>query len=136
MVWHPAKYAELLAEKMKKHKVNVWLINTGWAGGAYGVGSRIKLKYTRAILDAVHSGKLASAPTKADPVFGFKVVTECPDVPSEILIPENAWADKKAFGETAAKLAGLFTENFKKFSTDKTADIETGGPKAKVDGGK
>ena len=130
LVWHPAKYAELLAEKMKEHKVNVWLVNTGWAGGSYGIGSRIKLKFTRAIIDAIHSGELATAPTRPDPIFGFQVVTAAPHVPAEILVPENSWADKDTFRATATKLAKLFTENFKKFEAGASAEIKAAGPKA------
>ena len=85
LVWHPSKYAEMLAEKMRKHNARVWLVNTGWSGGGYGVGKRISLKNTRAIIDAIHSGALAKAKTERDPVFGFDVVAECPGVPSEIL---------------------------------------------------
>src|SRR5271165_182561 len=105
LVWHPAKYAELLAAKMKKHHVNVWLVNTGWSGGSYGHGSRMKLKYTRSIIDAIHSGALASAMTKTDPTFGFEVVAQCPNVPDEILVPEEAWPDAAAYRATAQKLA-------------------------------
>ena len=89
LVWHPTKYAEMLAEKMRTHGAHAWLINTGWSGGPYGVGARIKLKYTRAIVDAIHSGALRDAPTAADPVFGVAVPTECPEVPSDILVPKN-----------------------------------------------
>ena len=85
LVWRPAKYAELLAAKMQQHKANAWLVNTGWSGGAYGVGSRMKLKLTRAIINAIHSGELAQAETARDPVFGFAVPTACPGVPAEIL---------------------------------------------------
>ncbi|MDR3402856.1 MAG: phosphoenolpyruvate carboxykinase (ATP) [Chthoniobacter sp.] len=129
LVWHPAKYAELLAEKLKEHKVNVWLINTGWSGGSYGIGSRIKLKFTRAIIDAIHAGALASAPTQTDPIFGFDVVTAVPHVPAGILIPEQSWADKEAFAATAEKLAGLFVENFKKFESGASAEVKAAGPK-------
>jgi phosphoenolpyruvate carboxykinase (ATP) len=129
LVWHPAKYAELLAEKLAKHHVNVWLINTGWSGGSYGVGSRIKLKFTRAIIDAIHEGTLAGASTQPDPVFGIHIVTQVPNVPAEILVPEQTWADKKAFAATAAKLAGLFIENFKKFESGATAEVKSAGPK-------
>src|SRR5690606_18086374 len=108
LVWHPGKYAELLAEKLEKHQANVWLVNTGWTGGAYGEGARIKLKYTRAIIDAIHSGELADAPTEADPVFGFEVVTACPNVPDEILVPKQTWKDADGYDQTAAKLASLF----------------------------
>src|SRR5690242_17415073 len=108
LVWHPNKYAELLAAKMKKHNARVWLVNTGWGGGGPGVGKRISLKNTRAIIDAIHDGSLAKAKTQKDEVFGFDVATECPNVSPEILIPRNAWADKAAFDATAKKLAGLF----------------------------
>ena len=128
LVWHPAKYAALLAEKMQRHQVNVWLVNTGWSGGSYGTGARIKLRYTRAIIDAIHSGALASAPTQRDPVFGFEVMTQCPEVPAEILRPESAWTDAAAYRSTAQKLAGLFTANFEKFTSGVTADIREGGP--------
>ena len=130
MVWHPAKYAELLAEKMKKHNTNVWLINTGWAGGAYGVGERIKLKYSRAIIDAINSGELAKMPTETDPVFGFDVVTECPNVPSEILKPRNAWADKAAYDAQAKKLAKMFNDNFAQFADGASAEVKAAAPKA------
>lgn len=129
LVWHPAKYAELLADKMREHKVNVWLINTGWSGGSHGIGARIKLKFTRAIIDAIHAGALASVPTQPDPVFGIHVVTEVPHVPSEILIPEHTWANKSAFALTARKLAGLFVANFKKFEAGATAEVKAAGPK-------
>ena len=78
LVWHPSKYAELLAEKMRKHNARVWLVNTGWGGGGYGVGKRISLKNTRAIIDAIHSGALAKAKTERDPIFGFGIVTDVP----------------------------------------------------------
>jgi phosphoenolpyruvate carboxykinase (ATP) len=129
LVWHPAKYAGLLAEKLAKHHVNVWLINTGWSGGSHGVGARIKLKFTRAIIDAIHAGTLAGAPSQSDPIFGFQIVTAVPNVPAEILIPKDTWADKTAFAATAAKLAGLFIENFKKFESGATAEVKAAGPK-------
>src|SRR5580765_3278397 len=104
LVWHPNKYAELLADKMKKHGSRVWLVNTGWGGGAFGTGTRIKLSYTRAIIDAIHSGALADARTQRDPVFGFDIVTQCPEVPAEILQPRTAWADEKAYDAAAKNL--------------------------------
>lgn len=129
LVWHPGKYAELLAEKMKKHQANVWLVNTGWAGGAYGVGARIKLKFTRAIVDAIHSRSLADAPTQADPVFGFDVVTAVDGVPSEILVPKQTWADAAAFDRSAAKLAGLFNDNFKQYADGVSDAVRAAAPK-------
>jgi phosphoenolpyruvate carboxykinase (ATP) len=131
LVWHPAKYAELLADKMKKHKVNVWLLNTGWSGGSHGIGARIKLKFTRAILDAIHAGTLASAKTQPDPTFGFQVVTHVPHVPANILVPEHTWTDKAAFAATARKLAGLFIENFKKFESGTAPEVTLAGPAVK-----
>jgi phosphoenolpyruvate carboxykinase (ATP) len=128
LVWHPSKYAELLAAKMKEHKARVWLVNTGWSGGAHGVGKRISLKNTRAIIDAVHSGALAKAKTQRDAVFGFDVVSECPGVPAEILLPRNAWADKSAYDATAKKLAGLFRENFKTYEAGANAEVKAAGP--------
>ena len=91
LVWHPMKYAQMLADKMQQHQASAWLINTGWTGGAYGSGSRIRLAYTRAIIDAIHSGQLAKAPTTTEPVFGLAVPTAVPGVPSEILIPADTW---------------------------------------------
>ncbi|MCA9208733.1 MAG: phosphoenolpyruvate carboxykinase (ATP), partial [Planctomycetales bacterium] len=130
LVWHPGKYAELLADRIKRHNANVWLVNTGWSGGAYGVGKRIKLGNTRAIIDAIHSGELSDAPTQADPVFGLQVVTKCPGVPDEILVPRNAWADKAKFDETARKLAKLFSDNFAKYADGVSDAIKSAGPKA------
>ena len=130
LVWHPGKYAQLLAERMMQNKTNVWLVNTGWSGGAYGTGSRIKLKFTRAIIDAIHDGELAHEPTETDPVFGFNVMTHCPNVPSEILIPKNTWSDKAAFEATAKKLAGLFRENFKTYEDGVSDAVKNAGPRA------
>jgi phosphoenolpyruvate carboxykinase (ATP) len=128
LVWRPAKYAELLAQKMRQHQASVWLVNTGWAGGSYGTGSRISLKFTRAIIDAIHSGDLVDAPVRRDPVFGFDVMTQCPGVPSEILIPENAWADKAAFQATAKKLATLFLKNFDQYQEAASEEVRAAAP--------
>src|SRR5262249_17486637 len=122
LVWHPSKYAELLAEKMRQHNARVWLVNTGWGGGAPRTGKRISLKHTRAIIDAIHSGALAKAKTVRDSVFGFEVVSEVPEVPSEILIPRNAWADKSAYDAAAKKLAGLFNKNFETYAGGASAE--------------
>lgn len=129
MVWHPSKYAELLAENIKKHDAHVWLVNTGWIGGAYGTGSRIKLKYTRAIIDAIHSGDLAKAETVTDAVFGVEIPTTCPEVPTEILQPRNAWADTAAYDAQANHLANLFVDNFKKFEDGCSPEILAAAPK-------
>ena len=115
LVWQPSKYAELLADRMRRHGSHAWLINTGWTGGAYGAGSRISIKYTRAIINAIHDGLLDEVPIAVDPVFGLEVPTKCPHVPSEVLTPQASWPDTAAYQATAAKLAGLFAENFKQF---------------------
>jgi phosphoenolpyruvate carboxykinase (ATP) len=130
LMWHPSKYAELLAEKMRKHNARVWLVNTGWGGGAYGTGKRISLKNTRAIIDAIHSGALKTAKTERDPTFGFEIVTEVPGVPPEILHPRNCWADKAAYDATAKKLAALFTKNFETYAAGASAEVKAAGPKA------
>ena len=129
MVWHPARYAELLAERIKKHSTQVWLVNTGWSGGPYGVGSRMKLGFTRSIVDAIHSGALSGADTAEDPLFGLAVPTRCPDVPSDILIPRGTWANPAAYDETARKLAYLFRENFKKYESGAKAEVRAAGPR-------
>jgi phosphoenolpyruvate carboxykinase (ATP) len=129
LVWHPTRYAALLAEKMARHKADVWLVNTGWTGGAYGWGSRMKLAYTRAILDAIHDGTLAGAPTTPDPVFGLAMVTACPGVPPEMLIPRNTWPDPLAYDAAARKLARLFRENFRAYETS-ALDLSSAGPRA------
>ncbi len=94
---------------MRKHKASVWLVNTGWGGGPYGVGKRINLKNTRAIGDAIHSGARASAKTQRDPIFGFEIVTDCSGVPVEILRPRDSWADKSAYDATAKSLPASLT---------------------------
>jgi phosphoenolpyruvate carboxykinase (ATP) len=124
LVWHPNKYAELLAAKMKRHKARVWLVNTGWTGGAYGVGKRISLKYTRAIIDAIHDGALGRARIERHPVFGFDVVIECPGVPADILLPRDAWNDKTAYDATATRLASLFRDNFRKYESSVSEEIK------------
>lgn len=129
MVWHPLKYAELLAERLQKHNAQAWLVNTGWTGGGYGVGERIKLAYTRAIIDAIHSGELIKAPTVTDPVFGLAVPQECPGVPSEILMPRNVWKDPQAYDQAAAQLAKLFEENYRQYAKADVA-IAVDGPGA------
>lgn len=130
MVWHPTKYAELLAEKISKYQVDVWLVNTGWAGGGYGKGERIKLKYSRAIVDAINTGKLKNAPSIQDPRFGFSVITECPDVPAEILQPQNAWQDKQAYVEQANALVERFENNFNKnYLNQASEELKAAAPK-------
>jgi phosphoenolpyruvate carboxykinase (ATP) len=129
LVWHPMKYAELLAEKLQRHEANCWLVNTGWSGGSHGVGKRMKLALTRAIIDGIHSGELSRARTVPDPVFGVGVVTECPGVPPEVLKPRDTWQDKTAYDTIARKLARLFQENFRQFDRDVRSDVREAGPR-------
>lgn len=128
MMWHPNKYAELLIKRIVDQKASAWLVNTGWTGGAYGVGSRIKLKYTRAIIDAIHQGELQSVNTVKDPDFGFEIPTSCPNVPSDLLIPKNTWENKEKHDEVKKKLVNLFRENFKKFESKVNQEILAAGP--------
>ncbi|CAJ1338095.1 unnamed protein product [Effrenium voratum] len=128
MVWHPAKYAELLAEKMAKHNVNAWLINTGWTGGAYGSGHRMSLKDTRAIIDAIHSGDLAKVEYENMSRFNLQVPKSCPNVDTQILMPNKTWKNQEDFEHTAVKLATLFKENFKKFEEGCSDDIRAAAP--------
>jgi phosphoenolpyruvate carboxykinase (ATP) len=128
LVWHPAKYAELLAHQMKTHRADVWLVNTGWTGGSYGVGSRIKLSHTRAILDAIHSGALADAPTETDPFFGLSAITRVPHVPEELLVPAAAWSDEASYRATAGKLAAAFRQNFAAYADGVSAAVLAAAP--------
>ena len=129
LVWHPSKYAEMLAEKMREHGSEAWLVNTGITGGPYGVGHRMPLPHTRSIIDAIHDGSLTDAPSETDPVFGFEVPTTCPSVPDDILFPRSTWDDKAAYDEQAQKLVGLFREHFKKYEDAAGAEIAAAGPK-------
>ncbi|WP_224484091.1 phosphoenolpyruvate carboxykinase (ATP) [Robertkochia aurantiaca] len=128
MMWHPNDYARLLADKMKKHRVNAWLVNTGWTGGPYGEGSRIKLKYTRAMIDAIHNGDFEGVETKKDSAFKFEVPLHCPEVPDELMIPKNTWKDQEAYEQTRNKLVKLFRENFKQFEEKTDPKIIGAGP--------
>ncbi|MDF1746204.1 MAG: phosphoenolpyruvate carboxykinase (ATP), partial [Gimesia sp.] len=129
LVWHPGKYADLLAEKIRQTNANVWLVNTGWNGGAYGVGKRISLKHTRAIIDAIHSGTLNDAPTEIDPIFGTATITKCPNVDDKMLVPHHSWADQSAYKATAVKLATAFNENFMKYASGVSAEVLKAAPR-------
>ena len=130
MPLHPTKYAEMLGEKMDKHEVKVWLINTGWSGGEYGIGSRIKLRYTRDMITAALEGKLDNVDFKEHEVFGLKMPTECPNVPAEILNPKNTWDNKDGYDRKADQLAVAFVENFRKFADYANDEIMAAAPKA------
>jgi phosphoenolpyruvate carboxykinase (ATP) len=129
MALHPSKYANLLEQRLKQHKVNCWLINTGWSGGPYGTGQRLKIAYSRAMVKAAINGDLDNVPTTIDPIFGLAVPQSCPGVPSETLIQRDTWSDKKAFDDYAKKLAGLFIKNFKEFEKEVSAEVGNAGPK-------
>ena len=127
---HPGKYAEMLGAKMQKHHVNVWLVNTGWTGGPYGEGHRMKLDFTRAMITAALEGSLDEVETTLDPVFGVAIPKEVPGVPTEVLIPRNTWEDKEAYDEKAAYLAGLFVKNFEKYAAGVSEETLAAAPKA------
>jgi phosphoenolpyruvate carboxykinase (ATP) len=129
MPLHPGVYAHMLGEKMQKHQVDVWLINTGWTGGPAGVGQRMKLAYTRAMITSALEGKLDNVEFENHAVFGIAIPKECPDVPSEILNPGNTWADKNAYDEKAKYLASLFIKNFEKYSSGVNKEVLDAAPK-------
>nr|WP_314836479.1 phosphoenolpyruvate carboxykinase (ATP) [uncultured Flavobacterium sp.] len=128
MPLHPTKYAEMLSKKMKDGNVKVWLINTGWTGGPYGIGSRMKLKYTRAMITAALNGELDNVAYENHKVFGFAKPQSCPNVPSEILNPRNTWEDPELYDKKAVELAQKFKANFAKFSAFANAEIMAGAP--------
>jgi phosphoenolpyruvate carboxykinase (ATP) len=128
---HPGKYAEMLGEKLKANpNINVWLINTGWTGGAYGTGSRMKLAYTRAMITAALNGELNNVTYETHPVFGYAMPTSCPNAPAELLNPRNTWADKSAYDAQANKLANMFVKNFEQYAAGVSKEILDAAPKA------
>jgi phosphoenolpyruvate carboxykinase (ATP) len=130
LVWHPTKYAELLKEKIEEHQSNVWLVNTGWTGGSYGVGHRFSLRYTRAIVSAILNGALDNAAYDNDPHFGLAMPRDVPNVPVNLLNPRHAWSDPAAYDATALKLAAMFRQNFQKYADRATPEILAGGPRS------
>ena len=129
MVHHPYKYAELLKRKIERYGVTCWLVNTGWVGGPYGVGKRISIKYTRALLSAALNGKLDEVKFTKDPVFEFEVPTQCPNVPDEVLNPATSWGDKKEYDRRYKDLAMRFAQNFGKFEDGTPQEVVEAGPK-------
>ncbi len=129
LVWHPTKYAEMLGELLKQHGSQVWLVNTGWSGGAYGTGKRMKLGYTRAMVRAALDGSLATAEFHADPIFGLHLPKTVAGVPDDVLNPRGTWADGAEYDAQATKLAGMFRENIKKFGDAVSPAILAAGPK-------
>jgi phosphoenolpyruvate carboxykinase (ATP) len=126
---HPGEYAKMLGEKMERHDVKVWLVNTGWTGGPYGIGHRMKLKHTRAMITAALEDKLNDVEFETDPVFHLVIPKSCPDVPDEVLNPVNTWEDKQAYEEKSKYLAGLFIRNFEKYKDGVSQEILAAAPK-------
>ncbi|MFQ5671526.1 MAG: phosphoenolpyruvate carboxykinase [Nitrospinales bacterium] len=129
MALHPSVYASLLREKIDKHQVDCWLVNTGWTGGSYGVGKRMSINHTRTMIHAILSGELNRVPTKPDPIFGLHIPESCRDVPRELLNPRNTWKTPAAYDAKARELAGLFIEHFKNYQNTVAAEIQLAGPK-------
>jgi phosphoenolpyruvate carboxykinase (ATP) len=129
MVHPPQYYADLLRRKIERHGAQCWLVNTGWVGGPYGVGKRISIRYTRALLSAALQGKLDAVPARKDPVFGFDVPATCPDVPDDVLDPSVSWSNKKEYDKKYRQLAARFVENFRKFEDGVTAGVLDAGPR-------
>lgn len=130
MPLHPTVYAKLLGERLSRHKTDCWLINSGWSGGAYGEGSRMKIEITRALLSAAFDGSLAGVKYEADPIFNLLVPASCPGVPADILVPKNTWRDKQAYERKARELASRFVANFAKYADYAGRDVVNAGPKA------
>ena len=129
MPLHPTVYARLLGEKLAKHQAQVWLVNTGWSGGPVGVGSRMKIAFTRAMVHAALNGELDNVPTTLDPIFGLPIPIACPGIPPEVLNPRNTWADPAAYDQKARELAALFVKNFEKFKAQAKPEVIAAGPR-------
>jgi phosphoenolpyruvate carboxykinase (ATP) len=129
LVLRPGLYAEMLAEKMRRHRARAWLVNTGWSGGPFGVGSRMRLAYTRAAIDAIHSGALADVPVREDPNFGLQVPVSGPNVPSNLMVPRDTWHDREAYDRCARRLAHRFHENFALYAEHTSEEVRAAGPR-------
>jgi phosphoenolpyruvate carboxykinase (ATP) len=129
MVRPPEEYASMLKQRMLKHDANVWLVNTGWVGGRFGVGKRISIRHTRNLLNAVLEGKLDKVKYRNDKLFGFKVPESCPDVPNDVLKPSNSWGDKNDYWKKYDALAARFIENFKLYEKNCSIEVKKAGPK-------
>ena len=136
MSLHPSVYADMLGERIDKHKVSCWLVNTGWTGGAYGVGKRIEIKYTRAMIKAILEGQLDNVETETDPVFGIQIPLVIKGVPKEYLFPRNTWKNPEAYDEKANELANQFIENFKEYENNVDKKILDASPKPVAGKGK
>ena len=128
MVQSPIVYAKLLGQRIAHHAVDVWLVNTGWSGGPHGVGRRMDIGYTRALIAAALGGELRQAPLRHDATFNLAVPTACPGVPSDVLDPRRTWADVAAYDAQAARLAAMFHENFSRFAGQVPDEIAAAGP--------
>ncbi len=128
MALHPRVYVRMLGERIKQHKVKVWLINTGWTGGPFGVGHRMKIAYTRAMIRAALGGELDKVPMEQDPIFGLQIPTACPDIPAGVLRVRETWADPDAYDEQASKVAFMFHQNFTQFAGDVSEEVRAAGP--------
>jgi phosphoenolpyruvate carboxykinase (ATP) len=130
MPMHPSRYAELLGKKLDETGADIWLVNTGWSGGPQdGKGKRMKIAYTRAMVNAVLDGKLKGIETEAEPFFGLQIPKSCPGVPDEILNTRNTWDDKEAYDVQAKKLAGMFVKNFEQYADQVSPEILAATPK-------
>jgi len=129
MVRHPYEYAAMLKQRMLKHNVNVWLVNTGWVGGRFGVGKRISIRHTRNLLNAALDGRLDKVEYRKDKLFGFEVPTSCPDVPTDVLDPASSWGNKDEYWKKYDALAARFIENFKLFEKETSEEVKKAGPK-------
>jgi phosphoenolpyruvate carboxykinase (ATP) len=125
----PGRYATMLGEKIARHRSRVWLVNTGWTGGPYGVGSRMKITFTRAMIRAALSGALDTVPYETDPVFNVDVPAACPGVPPEVLQPRRTWANPDEYDRQAARLARMFADNFQTFAAEVSEDVRAAGPR-------
>jgi phosphoenolpyruvate carboxykinase (ATP) len=130
MVHHPYKYAELLKRKIERYGVKCWLVNTGWTGGPYGTGSRMKIAHTRAMINAALSGELDTARYETDPIFNLDVPISCPNVPADVLSPRKTWKDSAAYDAQAKKLAQMFADNFRTFEATASPEVKAAGPRA------
>jgi len=125
---HPSVYARLLGEKIAKHSAKVWLVNTGWTGGPYGVGKRMAIAHTRAMIAAALAGELDRVSYTRHPVFNVEIPSSCPGVPAGVLDPRHTWPDARAYDEQARKLAGMFAQNFQAFAQDVSPAVKDAGP--------
>jgi len=129
MVRHPFEYSEMLKQRVLKNNANVWLVNTGWVGGRFGVGKRISIRHTRNLLNAALEGKLNYVEYRKDKLFGFEVPLTCPEVPEDVLYPESSWGNKEEYWKKYDALAARFVDNFKLFESGVSEDVKHAGPK-------